>query len=196
MALPQGLNPELGTGKKPSLIDSLTFVISLLSINALVEPQGGQHRVCVVCMPHKALWDACKFLWFELLRRRTAFCMQKLGRLFSLCAPEIICLVLLQPLVEVGQKTFVLTAWCLVLFSWWLVVAKITVIFFHFPLEFYLDTNELLKGGQAGSGKDHASVKCAGKFSRGGWGMMTHQRRWGEASPWIPNTWQEEPPTV
>lgn len=43
-------------------------------------------------MLRKALWDACKILWFELVRRRTRFCMQKLERLFSLCAPEVICL--------------------------------------------------------------------------------------------------------
>lgn len=44
-------------------------------------------------MLHKALWDACKILWFELVNRGTRVYMQELERSFSLRAPEIICLV-------------------------------------------------------------------------------------------------------
>lgn len=133
LTLHQSLDPKLGTEGKP-VSGWFPDICDFPALhNALVEPQIEQHRVYVVYTLHKALQDACKFLQFEPVRR-TAFCMQKLGRSFSLCAPEIICLVLLKPLVVVGQKMFLLTAWCLVLFSWWFVVAKIILIFFHYPL--------------------------------------------------------------
>lgn len=182
MTLHQSLDPKLGTEGKP-VSGWFPDICDFPALhNALVEPQIEQHRVYVVYTLHKALQDACKFLQFEPVRR-TAFCMQKLGRSFSLCAPEIICLVLLKPLVVVGQKMFLLTAWCLVLFSWWFVVAKIILIFFHYPLEFYLDINEKLKAGKAGSGKYHASVKCTGKFSRGGWGNDDTSKEMGRSKP-------------
>lgn len=83
-------------------------------------------------MLRKVLWDACKTLWFELVRGRTRFCVQKLKRSFSLCAPEIIYLFgFVENIGRDVQKNVLIEGMVFCIFLSWLVIVKLVLIFFR-----------------------------------------------------------------